>query len=45
MGTLRDTRFKSVFLQNLEAKRLGVIEEVIEEKPKAKKTAKKKAKK
>jgi len=45
MGTLRDTRFKSVFLKNLEAKRLGVIEEVIEEKPKAKKTAKKKAKK
>jgi hypothetical protein len=45
MGTLRDTRFKSVFLQRLEAKRLGVIEEVIEEKPKAKKTAKKKAKK
>jgi hypothetical protein len=43
MGTLRDTRFKSVFLQRLEAKRLGVIEEVIEEKPKAK--AKKKAKK
>lgn len=41
MGTLRDTRFKSVFLQNLEAKRLGVKKEV-EAKPTAKKTYKKK---
>tara|TARA_R110000851_G_scaffold87813_1_gene191457 strand:+ start:888 stop:1025 length:138 start_codon:yes stop_codon:yes gene_type:complete len=45
MGTLRDTRFKSVFLQRLADKHRGAIEEVIEEKPKAKKTAKKKAKK
>jgi len=41
MGTLRDTRFKSVFLQNLEAKRLGVKKEE-EAKPTAKKTYKKK---
>ena len=39
MGNLRQSKFKSVFLQNLEAKRLGVTEE-----PEAKKTIKKTAK-
>ena len=41
MGNLRQSKFKSVFLQNLEAKRLGVKKEV-EAKPTAKKTYKKK---
>jgi hypothetical protein len=44
MGNLRQSKFKSVFLQNLEAKRLGVTEEP-EAKKTIKKTAKNKAKK
>jgi len=44
MGNLRQSKFKSVFLQNLEAKRLGVTEEP-EVKKTINKTAKKKAKK
>jgi hypothetical protein len=45
MGNLRQSKFKSVFLQNLEAKRLGVMREVEIEKTIKKTTAKKTAKK
>jgi len=41
MGNLRQSKYKSVFLQNLEAKRLGVKEEP-QAKPTVKKTYKKK---
>ena len=41
MGNLRQSKYKSVFLQNLEAKRLGVKKESTP-KPTAKKTYKKK---
>jgi hypothetical protein len=41
MGNLRQSKYKSVFLQNLEAKRLGVKKQE-EAKPTAKKTYKKK---
>ena len=42
MGNLRQSKFKSVFLQNLEATRLGVKKEEPQAKPTAKKTYKKK---
>jgi|TARA_R110000868_G_scaffold310167_1_gene571428 hypothetical protein len=45
MGNLRQSKFKSVFLQNLEAKRLGVTEEPEVKKTIKKTTAKKTAKK
>jgi hypothetical protein len=45
MGNLRQSKYKSVFLQNLEAKRLGVKKEVEIEKTIKKTTAKKTAKK